>query len=725
MEGDNTCVERMKLSVQKESWAKIRGVRVMEEPKKVGGVEALKRMGWGGALAFFHELPMEEVKKRLGEVCSSWGLEEFEELRQEAKRQKTALDIEENKMVQNPSSGLKDISWVPQTGHADLKGRMHGIELERARALLPRVSWPTRYSRRMHHAQEDSQREKKRDRQIKKLVELLKKAEMIQDEDKKGEASSAWLTRRRAMGRRVNTLRAHVRMGTRMQEFASAALGVPWFRHPGDLMDFIVGRLEEPCGKSVPASVFSALKFMELAAELPREKRMSEDETLRNFMAEVGKSHWWVSREKVSANRLVLAVILCMEFLVVMPEESLYIRLYAWFKLVKLWGMLRWSDTLGVPAARVRYFAGEGLVGEVVRSKTSGVGRRVEVQSFYVSEKAWLMAESWLREGFEIFERFGKEARMEKRDFMMARPSGRLNGFRPAMVTYSDAMAMSRAILRELKAQVRSGGSLEFLIIDDEVGSFWSEHSERVTMASWASALHIKQEIIKRWGRWNPSVDEEYVKTTKKLVMEAQEQIADQIKLRGLRSDILGEEEVFRGLEERLRERGVKDEKISQQMRRLRFHQKAHRESMVGAVEAGTARRVSQAEGPPTSPGEMEVDVLDLEELEASMPDEMVEIGLGTFVMSVVGRSKRRTLHRVGSCYRRPGHDYKDYVVIGNQRPELKIGERLCGSCFSSRDKAASEAAASEEEDQVVSDESSSTDMLSSDPDEGLSDLDL
>ena len=76
-----------------------------------------------------------------------------------------------------------------------------------------------------------------------------------------------------------------------------------------------------------------------------------------------------------------------------------------------------------------------------MRSKTSGVGRRVEVQSFYVSEKAWLLAENWLRDGFEIFEKFGKEARMEKRDFMMARPNGGLNGFRPSMVTYSDAMA--------------------------------------------------------------------------------------------------------------------------------------------------------------------------------------------------------------------------------------------------------------------------------------------
>ena len=699
-----------------------------EEPRRGGGVEALKKLGWGGALAFFHELPIEEVKRRLGDTCADWGLEEFAELRQEAKRQKLAIDLEENKVVQTPSSGLKDVSWVPQTGNADLKGRTFGIELERARALLPRASWPTRYGRRMHHAQEDSQREKieeeERDRQIRKLVELLKKSDLIRGEDKKGEASSVWMMRRRAMGRRANTLRAHVRIGCRMQEFASAALGASWFRSPADVMDFIASRIEEPCGKSVPGSVISALKFLESSAEVPREERISEDETLKNFMAEIEKSHWWVSRERVSANRLVLAVVLCMEFLVVMPEESAYIRLYAWFKLVKLWGMLRWSDTMGIPAARVRYFPGEGLIGDVVRSKTTGVGRRVEVQAFYVSENAWILAETWLQVGYELFEKFGKDARMERRDFMMARPNGTLDGFRGAMVTYSDAMSMSRAIMRELRAQLRSGGDLEFLIIDDEVGSYWSEHSERVTMASWAGAVHIKQEVIKRWGRWQPSVDEEYVKTTKKLVMEAQEQIAEQIKKQGLKNDILGEEEVLRGLEERLRERGVREDRISQQMRRLRFQQKAHRETMVGAVEARGERGKGHAVGSPTSPGDSVIGALDLEEWEASMPDEVVEIGIGTFVMSLVGRSKRRTRHRVGSCYRRPGRDYRDYVVIGNERPELKVGERLCGSCFGSRDKAASEAAASEE-DQVVSDESSSTDMLTSDPDDGLSELEL
>ena len=369
---------------KKEFWAKIRGM----SSQKGGSVEELKKQGWGAALAFFDGLPMEEVKKRLGATCESWGLEEFEELRQE----KVALDREENLVMQNPSSGLSDVTWVPQTGHAVHRGRALALEMARARTLMPRMSWPTRYQRRMHHAQEDAQRDKieeeERDRQIRKLMELLNAAELIDGDDKRGEEASVWMVRRRAMGRRANTLRAHVRMGQRMQEFASAALGRSWFEGPGDVMDYIAGRVEEPCGKSVPASVYSALKFLEMSAEVPREKRISEDETLRNFMAEISKSHWWVSREKASAHRLVLAVVMCLEFLVMVDEESLYIRLYAWFKLVKLWGMLRWSDTLGIPASRVRFHRKEGLVGEIVRSKTTGVGRRVEVQTFYISDKA-------------------------------------------------------------------------------------------------------------------------------------------------------------------------------------------------------------------------------------------------------------------------------------------------------------------------------------------------
>ena len=194
------------------------------------------------------------------------------------------------------------------------------------------------------------------------------------------------------------------------------------------------------------------------------------------------------------------------------------------------------------------------------------------------------MAEGWLQKGYELFQQFGREAKNEKRDFMLPRPSSGLNGFRSSMVTYPDAMAMSRALLRELRAPIRSGGQMEDLIVTDEIGGFWSEHSERVTMASWAAATKIRQDIIKRWGRWRPSVDEEYVKTTKMLVLEAQGQVAGTIKRIGWSKDPVGDEEVLQQLAERLEERAV-DEVVKKQLRRLRFLQTSQQESMLGAAD--------------------------------------------------------------------------------------------------------------------------------------------
>ena len=51
-------------------------------------------------------------------------------------------------------------------------------------------------------------------------------------------------------------------------------------------------------------------------------------------------------------------------------------------------------------------------------------------------------------------------------------------------------------------------------------------------------------------------------------------------------------------------------------------------------------------------------------------------------------------------------------MVIGDVRPELNPGERLCGTCFGRADKAVSEA------EMVPSDVSSSTEFMTSDPDD-------
>ena len=708
--------------IKQVSWAKVRGgmAEVVKVKKEEGGLEELKKRGWESALAYFDGMSIEEIRRALGEACAHWGLEDFEDLRQEAKRQRRALEQIDNKALLEPSSGYKDSSWIPQTGHADLRGRPIGVEIQKARLALPRMIWPTRLQRRLSHAKEENQREQieedERTRQINKLVELLGKAGLLKEESRREGAASVWMTKRRAMGRRANTLRVHVRTGEKMRLFCASSLGKEWFGEVADVMDYIAGRLEEPCGKSIPISIVGALKFLEAAAEVPTERRLGDQPVLSNFMAEISRSKWWISREKVSANRLLTAIALCWEFMVMEDFERRYVRVYAWYKLVKLWAMLRWNDTQGIPPMRMQMEKGAGLSGEILRSKTTGAGKKIDVQHFYVSRDAWLMAEGWLKKGYELFQQFGKEAGNEKRDFMLPRPSANLDGFRNSMVRYGDAMSMSRALLRELKAPVRSGGVLEELIVTDEAGGFWSEHSERVTMASWAAAAGTRQDIIKRWGRWRPSVDEEYVKTTKLLVMEAQGQVAGTMKRAGWSKDLVGDEDVLQQLADRLKERGVEGAVVRKQLRRLRFPQKSQQETMRGAADHQVRSVQLEKDKGEEEAQEKEAE-WDMEEFEAGALDPITEVPNGVFVMSLVGRSRKRTLHQVGACYRKPGLDYRDFVVIGESRPELVAGERLCCTCFGARDKAWSEI----EEDEFSS-ASSSSELVSSDPDKSDSD---
>ena len=440
-----------------------------EDPKKVKEEVAtdLRKGGWGGdAIAFFDGMSLEEVKRTLGGVCSKWGLEDFDDLRKEAKRRRMALDVEDHQASKDPASGHKDISWKAREGRADLRGKEYGLPLEKARQLLPRMIWPTRYQRRLKHCKEDAQREKleedERNRQIGRLVELLRKTGMLKEETVREGASSEWMTRRRAMGRRAGTLRAHVRMGVRMREFTTGCLDSDWFKGTGDLMDYIAGRLEEPCGKSIPVSIVAAVRFLEASAEVPIE-------------------------------------------------------------------------------------------------------------------------------------------------------------------------------------------------------------------------------------------------------------VARRMKTEGFKRDLVGEEEIIGQVEQRLRERGVAEDIIRRQSKRFRFYRMAYRENMGGAVEAAG---MPDEEIVQTSPAGTDVEPLDFEELEAAEETPLDVVGMGTFVMSIVGRSKRRTLHRVGGCYRIPGVDYRDYVVIGDARPVLIEGEKLCGTCFGSKDKAFSE------NEEVPSSESSSSELVTSDPDDDPEDWD-
>lgn len=478
-------------------------------------MEDLDRHGWHpSSVAFLDGMGLAEMKSTVGEPAASWGLDEFAEVRREAKKQRLLLDCEDREYARDPVPFRLEKGWKDGDGRADLSDQAKGVELKKGRAMLPKAIWPNRFARRSAAEKDDEQRlqleEAERERLSNDLVSLLRKIGwLVKKDSEELLLSQRWLLRRHSMGRRPSTLRQHLRLGRKLASYVKMSYGVPWFREPSDVMEYVAQRLEEPCGKSVPSSIVATLRFLEESAEIPESQRLSMDGALRNFFAEISRHPSWAEgNPRSSAKRLPVSVVVSWEKVVTSDDEKPYVRVYAWFKLVKFWAALRWDDTLGIPPSLVELREDRGMRGKIVRSKTTGEGRRVDTQEFFVSKDCWLLSPSWMVTGWKIFKEMGRAFGNLGRDFLLPRPDKHLCGFRGSMVRYSEALSMSRALLNlSTVCAVQSEHNGRLLLTLPDSSGFWSEHSERVTVISWAAAVGVNPEARKRWGRWKPSTD--------------------------------------------------------------------------------------------------------------------------------------------------------------------------------------------------------------------------
>ena len=90
-----------------------------------------------------------------------------------------------------------------------------------------------------------------------------------------------------------------------------------------------------------------------------------------------------------------------------------------------------------------------------------------------------------------------------------------------------------------------------------------------MTVISWAAAAGVDPETRKRWGRWKPSTDEEYVKTSLTMVFERQRVLAERIRNCMHTKDELEEDEVLVELGLWLSSRGYTEEEVQKQIKRM------------------------------------------------------------------------------------------------------------------------------------------------------------
>ena len=127
---------------------------------------------------------------------------------------------------------------------------------------------------------------------------------------------------------------------------------------------------------------------------------------------------------------------------------------------------------------------------------------------------------------------------------------------------YQDIMKMSRALWSELRVPLSSThGILEGFepLIPPVANAFWSGHSDRTTVNSWAAELGFTKEDRDRLGRWAPEQSDDYLRSSKVVIHKIQQSVASAIRSNDAS---LVEEETLQGLAVFLRERNEVDSEI-------------------------------------------------------------------------------------------------------------------------------------------------------------------
>ena len=178
-------------------------------------------------------------------------------------------------------------------------------------------------------------------------------------------------------GLRGSTLKRKVRVAQKFQEWLSATYDLLWPTRATQLLDYFIELSQEPCAPSTPGAVISAISFFEKMGGVPHHEMLSQDFTIASVIKDIVvdlKTKAGVKARKKAAPMLI-SMIIALEALVITLSVPLFFRIYAWWRLVRVWAALRWSDCLHMPPHLAR-MSPLGLALTIVQSKTTGLGRR-------------------------------------------------------------------------------------------------------------------------------------------------------------------------------------------------------------------------------------------------------------------------------------------------------------------------------------------------------------
>ena len=452
-------------------------------------------------------------------------------------------------------------------------------------------------------------------------------------------------------------------------------------------------RRAEGAPRTAYASLLSALRFLEEAGEVPEAERLHCSPALANAEKELSLAAAAAAAQtsgheaRGPAPQLPLAVLAALERVVLNPELPDYHRAFAGFRLLRHWSSLRWDDTQGLPPSSLEERA-RGVTGTLDRTKTSGRGKLHQVLPVFWSLGAHL-EKPWLGETVNLLT---KGSFAFERDFLLPLPvDGSFKAASRRRALYSDSAAFSQL----LWASLTDAEGVQLL--PHGAGAFFTEHSDRAGLDSWAAALGVGVSERAFLGRWRAGGSTDtYVRTALRVVENVQLLAASRAQQSlGGGPDFFGEEELLNRMFKFLVSRGwseaaaaavekrltVADYSLSPQQQLPDLPTDWSLADWSSAAVPGDEATVSETE---LGPFEAPVPEAELVHAfaQAVQADRAPAVPVQGYVISVTRGGRHRKLHHVGSCRFVPGVDYRQYEVYGDVMPGMSEMDSRCSWCF-------------------------------------------
>ena len=544
--------------------------------------------------------------------------------------------------------------------------------------------------------------------------------------------------KRACRGLRWTTLKKRVLDLRPLSRYLRAQGAGTWPAHEQQVLDYFKVRQAEGAARGVYKTLLTTLGFFEAAGEVEEHDRLASRQALANAALEAAAQKAreadaaGETRDRHQAPALPLVLVAHLERVVLDLRRPAYQRAFAWYRLVRHWSSLRFDDTLGLSPQAIQRRA-RGLMAILRRTKTSGPDKQRQALPAFLSQHAWVEAE-WLQVGLDLWTS-DEHGLNYRRDYLLPLPNEKLTGSCGKRARYSDSAGFSRALFATLLDE--TGGPL----LLEAALSYWTEHSDRAGLDSWAAALNVPGDLRGFLGRWGAQGSQDaYVRTAARVQENLQVLTARHARLSYKGGpDFYGEEDLLENLRIHLLAKGVDADEAQAQVARLTCadysaptapwatystageyctfselgslpalaDQETGGWALVPSTSSAEAAPQPQAEAPeaatdPADDSDEDLFEKDFDEGTAKAAALQVPALISKpegFVVEHQRGGRMRKLHFVPACSRIPGEHYRVFIDWGVLMPPDYEFDDICPKCYpqSSRPLAAELAAAGDQ----------------------------